>query len=179
MQIKEKNIEEIEHKLAEMNTELNKIAYLEVALKADFTFQIKRYIWGRLAGLYEEKKMLDKAAKAMSNKAGIEVAFKDKVESYLKAAEIYAKMGKIDDADLMFLRASRQDGGEKVKLAMKNIYKINAENLEKQGKKRNAMLFYERLLKMNLEDMEEREVREKLKEIYKSLGMFREANLLK
>ncbi len=43
VQVREKTIEEIEEKLTEMSTALNKISYLESALKAvDFSFEIKR-----------------------------------------------------------------------------------------------------------------------------------------
>ena len=179
VQIKEKTIEEIEEKLEEMKTPLNKIAYLESALKENFTFKLKREILSKIAELYEFNKMLEKAAKAISNKAGIEVSFRDKIESYLKAAELYARLGKINDAELMFTRAARvaqeQRENSKVELAKKNIFLTNAKSLERQGKKGAAAGFYEALIKMRLDDMEKQEVKERLIDIYKSLGKFREA----
>ena len=44
MQVRESTIEEIESKLGEMATPLNKIAYLESALhESGFSFEIKMY----------------------------------------------------------------------------------------------------------------------------------------
>jgi len=50
IQVREKTIEEMETKLLSMNTALNKISYLESALKAvGGSFEIKRFIWGKRA----------------------------------------------------------------------------------------------------------------------------------
>ena len=183
IQVREGTIDEIEKRLAEMNTALNKIVYLESALKeSGFSFEIKRFLWGKLVGLYVERVMFEKAAKAMSNKAGMEVVLRDKINSYLEAAELYSKVGKIDDADEMFVRAGR-DGSDadkmKVRLARKNIYLVMVNDLEAKGKKASAAKFYERLIKMNLDDVEKNEIRDKLLVTYNALGLFREARLLK
>ena len=182
VQVRERSIEEIEGKLAGMNTVLNKIGYLESAVKIPgFSFEIKRFLWGELAGLYGERKMFERAARAMSNKAGMEVSFRDKVESYLSAAELFAKVGKIDDAEEMFVRASRDVNAVekvKIKLARKNIYFVLARGLEVDGKRAGAVKFYEKLIKMKLDDVERDEIKEKLLVMYKALGMFREAKLL-
>ena len=182
IQVRERTIEEIEDKLAGMNTALNKISYLESALKAtSFSFEIKRFLWGQLAELYAERKMFERAARAMANKAGVEVMFKDKIDSYITAAEFYSKIGKVDDADDMFLRASRDGNDEQkmaIRLARKNIYSVSASELERKGKKASAVKFYEKLIKMRLENVEKDEIKEKLLTTYKALGMFREARLL-
>ncbi len=179
--VKEKTVEEIEAKLSQMNTDLNKIAYLESVLKSDFTFEIKRFILEKLAELYEERAMFGKSAKAMSLKAGIEISFREKIESYMKAGELYAKSGKIEDAEKMFISALRDSNIEqkqKIKLARKNIYLVSAHALEKKGKRVNALKFYERLIKMKLDDLEKKEIKEKLISTYKSLGKFRDVRLL-
>jgi len=182
VQIRESTIEEIEDKLAEMTTPLNKISYLESALReGGFSFEIKRFIWGNLVGLYEERKMYEKAGRAMASKAGAEVTAKEKIESYLKAGELFAKGGKIEDADDMFVRASRDGDSEdkaKVRLARKNIFVINAQELEKQGKKVAATRFYEKLIKMNLLDEEKETIKERLIEIYRATGRFKDVALL-
>ena len=50
IQVREKNIEEIQDRLLEMDTELNKINYLESALKeSGFGYEIKRFLWGELS----------------------------------------------------------------------------------------------------------------------------------
>ena len=182
VQIREKTIDEIENKLASMNTALNKINYLESALKETrFSFEIKRFLWGRISLLYSERKMFERAAKASSNKAAVEISTKNKIDSYIMAAELYSKIGKVNDAEDMFVRASRDGSSEerrKIKLARKNIYLISAKDLESQGKKASAVKFYERLIKMDLEEIEKNEIRDRLIDIYNALGMFREARLL-
>jgi len=180
--VREKSIEEIDEKLHSMNTELNKISYLESALReAGFSYEVKRFIWGKLGELYISRKMYERAAKAISNKAGVEISSRDKIESYLLAGELYAKIGKIEDAEDMFVRASR-DGSlevkEKIKLARKNIYLVCARDLGEKGKRASSVKYYEKLIKMKLDDVEREEVKNKLIPIYKALGMFREARLL-
>ena len=182
MQVREKTIEEIELKLSSMNTVLNKINYLESAIKlAGFNFEIKRILWGKLSEFYSEGKMFERAAKAMSNKASLEVMSNEKFDSHITAAELYSKIGKVEDADEMFVRSGRNldaVGKRKVKLARKNIYLLAAKELENKGKKASAVKFYERLIKMNLEEVEKDEIKEKLISTYTSLGMFREAKIL-
>ena len=182
VQVREKTIEEFEEKLTHMGTDLNKISYMESALKiSGFNFEIKRFLWGELAKLYAERKMFERAARAMANKAGVEVMAKDKVDSYVTAAELFSKVGKVDDADDMFLRASRDGSDEqkmRIKLARKNIYSVSAKELENKGKKASAVKFYEKLIKMRLEDAEKVEIKMRLIDIYNALGMFREAKLL-
>jgi len=182
IQVRESTVEEIEFKLSEMQTPLNKIAYLESALKeSGFSFEIKRFIWNKLAGLYEERKMYEKAGRAMANKAGVEVTKNDKIEGYLKAGEYFAKAGHVEEADDMFVRAGR-DGEDsdkaKVRLARKNIFLVNAQELEKQGRRVSAVKFYEKLIKMNLPDEEKKLIKDKLIDIYKATGRFKDAQLL-
>lgn len=182
MPIREHTIEQIKERLDSMNTTLNKINYLESALNVSgFSFELKRYLWKELAELYVERKMFERAARAMANKAGTEVTVRDKIDSYVTAAEFYAKSGKVEDADNMFIRAVRDaDDSNKtrIKLARKNIYMASAEELERKGRKASAIKFYEKLIKMNLEDFEKKAIIDKLIGTYKALGMFREAKLL-
>ena len=59
-----------------------------------------------------------------------------------------------------------------------NVYLISAQELERKGKKASAVKFYEKLIKMNLEDVEKLEIKHKLLDTYNALGKFREARLL-
>jgi len=179
--IREKSVEEIEAKLVGMTTDLNQIAYLESALKADLTYDVKRFIWDKLVELYEARGMFDKAGRAMQGKAGVEVSFKDKIESYLSAGELYAKAKKLEDAEEMFLRAYRNAKGDeklRIKLAMKNIFLVSAHDLEKKGKRLGAVKYYEKLIKMPLDELEKKEIKEKLVGGYRALGRFKDAELV-
>ena len=182
VQVRESSIEGMAEKLKGMKTELNKIVYLESALKVKgFTYEIKRFLWGTLFELYEVRGMYDKAGKVLANKAGAEVTFRDQIESYLKAGELFAKAGKVEDAEEMFFRAGRNANFEqkqRVKLAMRNIFLVSAKALEKKGRKASALKFYERLIKLNLDELEKTEIKEKLLKTYRALGKFREAKLL-
>jgi tetratricopeptide (TPR) repeat protein len=183
VQVREKTIEDMETKLDSMGTALNKIVYLESALKAGIAanFEIKRFIWGELARMYEERKMFERAARALGNLAALEPMFRERMDSYVMAAELFCRLGKINDAEDMFVRAGRDvvgNGKAKVMLARKNVYLSAARELESKGKRASAVKFYEKLVKMKLEDIERGDILEKLRVLYKALGMFREARLL-
>jgi tetratricopeptide (TPR) repeat protein len=179
--IREKTKEEIQEKLKTIYTPLSKIAYLEIALKQNLDIETKKFLWETISNLYELRAMYDKAGKAMSGKAGLEFTFKTKIDSYIKSAELYCKAGKPEEAEDMFVKSSRDttlEQKEAIKFAMKNLFMLSAQNLEKQGKKVSALKFYEKLIKMKLDDLEKQEIKEKLIQTYKSLGKFREARLL-
>lgn len=180
--VREHTIEQIESRLESMNTALNKINYLESAISvAGFGIEIKKFLWNKLSDLYSERKMYERAAKAMANKAALEVSSRDKIDSYVSSAELYSIAGKVEDADNMFLKAIRDVAAHdkaKVVLARKNIYLKMASELESKGRKASAVKFYEKLLKMSLENFEKDKIKNKLIETYKSLGMFREIKLL-
>lgn len=182
VQVRERTIEQMSIKLRTINTALNKIIYLESALKvAASSFEVKRFLWAELAKLYEERKMFDRAALSLSNLASMEPMFKDRMDSYVMAAEMYSRVGKIAEADEMFVRAARDASDvdkKKVALARKNVYLKFATELDSKGKRASAVKFYERLIKMRLDEVEKSDILEKLKVSYNALGMFREARLL-
>jgi len=182
VQVREKTIEEMKIKLATMVTVLNKIIYLESALKAvGRDFEINRFIWGELARLYEDRKMFERAARALGTLGSMEPMFRERMDSYVMSAEMFCRVGKVAEADDMFVRALRganEVDKQKVRLARKNVYLSFANDLERKGKRASSVKFYEKLIKMKLEEIERREVVEKLKVSYNALGMFREARLL-
>ncbi len=175
------SIEEINFSLSGMKTELNKIAYLESVLRSGLGPEEKRFVLDKLGDLYSDRGMYEKAAKTMYVKAGGDVLIRDKIESYLKAGELYARAGKIEDAEDMFLRAIREANSEqkaKIKLARKNIFIVSAKELELKGKKVGAAKYYEKLLELELNELEKKDIKEKLISVYKSLGKFRDIDLL-
>lgn len=181
--IKNDVIEDIKEKLPKMNTSLNKVSFLENTLREkSYSFETKRFILTELIELYKSMKMYQKAAKMTSNKATIEITKRNKVNTYLDAAELYSKLGDIENAELMFSNASREatpDLKVGVILAKKNIYTQFADQSEKAGRKASAVKFYEHLIRMDIDEGEKNEMKEKLKKYYNALGMFREAKLLK
>jgi len=181
VQIREVNLAGVKLKLEGLVTDLNKIIYLESAIKKDFDIETKRFMWTKMAELYEERMMHDKAARAMTNLAGLGTTFREKIDNYLKAAELYAKAGRIDEAEDMFVKASRDSNEQQknmINLTRKNIYLASARDMERKNRRSGAMKFYEKLIKLKLDDLEKREIKEKLVLIYKALGKFREADIV-
>ncbi len=182
MQVREKNIDEIKEKLKSINTDLNKINYLEEAIKErGYSFEIKRFLLGELAKLYDERKMFSKAARYMSNKASIEITNKDKIDSYLYSAELYSKSHDVEEADNIFNKAYNESNPRdkpRILLTKKNIYMEFAKDLEKKGKKVTASKFYEKLIRMPIDNSEKLEIKEKLIQTYRALGLFREIKML-
>ena len=180
--VREKTIEEVEERLSKMLTTLNKLSYLESVLRVSgTTFEVKRFLYKRIANLYEDRKLFEKAARAMGNRAAIEVSPKEKLDSYICAAELFCKSGRVEDADEMFNRAMRDlddSGKAKVQLARKNIYLLSAQSLEGHGKPVSALKFYERLVKTRLDNLEKQNVKVKLISMYRKLGRFKDAKLV-
>lgn len=181
VQVIETNLEQINAKVSSMRTNLNKIDYLESAFKKEFSIEIKKSILKDLAELYEQERMFDRVAKTYSIKARFELTFKDKIDSYLLAADFYCKLGKIEDAEEMFSRASRESNEfqrKEIIVKRKEMYFRFAEYLEKIGKKSSSLKFYEKLLKMNLNEQEKEKAKEKVVRNYKILGKFKEAEII-
>jgi|APSaa5957512622_1039677.scaffolds.fasta_scaffold76975_2 hypothetical protein len=180
MQVKEQNLEEIKVKLVGIQTDLSKINYIESALLGNFDSETKRYLWVLVSELYESRKMYEKAGRAMSAKANAEVIFRETIDSYLKAGELFAKAGNVSESELMFIRAMRIGNDEqklKIKFAMKNIFLINAEVFAR-SRRNVAVVFYERLMELKLEADEKQQIKQKLMAIYQSLGRFKDVKLL-
>lgn len=178
MQVKEHLFQDVKSKYETLSTDLTKMEYLESVLKmSDVNMDVKKFSLGMLAELYEKRMMFDKAAKAMFGKAGYDLTFREKIDTYLKAAEYYAKAGNVLGAEDMFARASREANTEqqaRINLAKKNIYFTIANDLEKRGRMSNATKFYEHLLTLKIDDLEKSMIKNKLVDYYKRMGRFGE-----
>jgi tetratricopeptide (TPR) repeat protein len=177
----ETNLEQIKDKLDSIRTNFNKILYLESAIKKDFSIEIKRFIFMTLVVLYTQDGLYEKAAKTLSSKAKFDLTFKEKIESLISSAELYCKVGKIEDAEEMFSRSFRE-ANEVQRLDIlkkrKEMYFNYADYLEKQGKRSSSLKFYEKLMKIRLEKGERNKAKEKLIKTYTLLGRFKEANII-
>ena len=181
IRVAEKSLKEVEERLQKIGTPLIQIQYLESVLSKSFLdLESKRVLWKKLADLYSSRKMFEKAAKALIKKASIEITQSQKADDYITSAEYYVKIGKIQDSEHLFFKALRDcpDKRQTIRLARKNIYSAYAKIFEREMKKTSAMKLYEQLLKTDLEEIEKKEVKKKLKQLYLSLGMFREARLI-
>jgi tetratricopeptide (TPR) repeat protein len=176
--IKEKSLEEVQEKLREIKTNLNKAEYLESALKKNISLETNRFILKILCEIYEQEKLFERAGRSYSQKARFDHTFKEKIEDFLKAGENFCKAGKIEEAEQMFLAAYREAN----ELERKEIIKKRKESylkygdyFEKTNRKSLAVNFYEKVLNMKLNEDEKKFIKEKIKEIYLKLGRFKEA----
>lgn len=179
--VREKNTAEIKQKLNSIISDFGKVAYLESALTHNFTFDIKRFLYTTLADVCEKKKLYEKAAKAIVNRTTIEVTYRERIASFTKAGELYAKAGKVEESIHTFLKATSEANSiekQQIKTKVKNILLACAEEAYKSSKRSNAIKYYEKLLEMPMPDAEKQEIKNKLITIYKSLGKFAEVKSL-
>lgn len=176
MEIKERNRHDVEERLKSMGDYM-KIHYLTACLKHPFDFDTKRFALVKLGELYENKKMFLEAGKMMMNAAPINTTFHDKMDDFLKAAELFAKAGNFDEADIAFEKAiACGNDREKINLKQRRIelYKNQAIAYFDNDKRHSALIAYEKLLSYNLSETERREAQSKLLYLYEKLGKIKE-----
>ena len=153
------------------------IDHLNQFLKEPLTMDMKKFVYLKLAGLYEKISMLTEAAKIYDNIGMISIAFTEKIKHFVKEAELYIKTGSFDRADEAMRKAMNQANSiekENVYSSIKDFYKKQAEVYEKELKRNHAVAIYEKLLEMKISDMERREIKERLLELYEKLGKRKE-----
>ena len=158
------------------------IAYLTEILEEKIPIDTKKFICFKLAEIYEKKGMLDDAAKMFNNIALISIAFSEKIKHYIKESELYIKAGVFEKADGAMKKAMNQANAiekQDIYFIIKDFYKGQAEVYEKEMKRNNAARIYERLLQMNITDLEKQEIKKKLLELYEKLGKLKEYFILK
>ncbi|MEM4330868.1 MAG: hypothetical protein QW273_02575 [Candidatus Pacearchaeota archaeon] len=178
MRVNENTIEEIEKKLNSFSTDFNRILYLESAMKKELPIETKRFILNKLISLYEAGRMFEKAGKTLTTKARLDYTFREKIEDFVRAAEMFCKAGKIEDAEIVFTNAINEANEmQRKEISQKRVlmYKQYAEYFEKIGKRSLSAKFYEKLLNIKINNEEREKIKEKLKNIYLSIGKLKEA----
>jgi tetratricopeptide (TPR) repeat protein len=143
-------------------------------LKESIPTDIKRFVYLKLVEIYEKRAMFGDAALVYEKLIEISLSKTDKVSYFTKAAECYIKAGFFDKADLAVKKAVNESTiAEKAKItnSIREFYKNQAENYEKERRRNNAVKTYEKMLAMNYPDAEKKEINKKLAELYKNLGM--------
>jgi len=141
----------------------------------------KKFIFLKLASLYEASKLFGETAKAYDNAASVSLTFVEKIKHYTKAAESYARLGAFDRVDEAVRKAMAEANSRErddLQTTIKMMYKAQAVSLESEMKRSHAVKFYEKLLDMRLSDQERREIREKLSDLYQKLGKLHEFQAL-
>lgn len=140
----------------------------------------KKFIFLKLATLYEGSKLFGETAKAYENAASISLTFSDKIKHYTKAAEAYSRLGAFDRVDEAIRRAMAEANNRErmeIQNTIKQIYFSRARTLEAEQKRSHAVKFYEKLMEMRLTEQEKTETRAKLADLYNRLGKVRESKL--
>ncbi len=143
---------------------------------------VRRFIHQRLGEIYESKGMLVDAAKMFNNVANASMSFNEKKSFHLKEAELYILAGKFEDVDEAIKKAVREASAPEraeILLTVKEFYKKQAEIFEFNRRKNHAAKIYEKLLAMDISNIEKKEIKKKLLELYENLGKIKEYMALK
>ncbi len=175
---------EIEKELATKGKYVQ-IDYLTRFLKnTSLSTDIKKFVFLKLADLYEKTDMLIESAKYYNGAAVISLTFSDKTNYFIKEAEMYIKAGagdfiKADDAMKKAMREAPLMKRQEIYKTIKEFYKNQAGIYEKNLKRAQAVRVYEKLLEMKISDDEKKDFRNKLLKLYEKLGKIREYSALK
>ena len=138
---------------------------------------VKKLIYMKLAELYEKKSLYLDAAKLLEGVATTSTSSTDKMNFYLKAAEMYIKGSAFSRVDEILKRSLSDTGSkerENLHLAIKNFYRMQGEIYEKTNRRNHAVKIYEKLLDIRMPEAEKQEIKEKLLKLYENLGKLKE-----
>jgi tetratricopeptide (TPR) repeat protein len=146
-------------------------------LKENLPVDIKRFVYLKLVAVYERRSMFADAAAVYDKLIEISMTPTDKTVYRTKATECYIKAGFFDKADLSMKNLSGEAKlGEKAKInsSIKDFYLSQAQTYEKEKRRAKAIQTYQRILTLNLLDVEKDEINKKLLTLYKETGMIKE-----
>jgi len=172
---------EIEEEL-EGKGDFVKIDLLERYLDQSPPLDLKKFALRILIQVYDNIKMFNEAGKTEEILATNSIAFSEKNNHFVKAAGFYIKASQFNSADYAMKRAmveANQTEKQDIYFAVKDFYKRQAEVYERELKRKNALRIYEKLLEMNISDLEKKEIKERLLGLYEKLGMLKEYYALK
>ena len=172
---------DIDAKLANVGDYV-KIDYLTRCLKQTLDFDTRKFVLSRLGEIYGQRGMPLEAARMTAAGAEINTTFQAKINDYMKAAEFFIKGGAFDDADTTFNKAVACCNGlqkESIKSKRKELYFSQAGAYIKRDKRNQALLTYEKLLTIELNPEEKREVQSTLLSLYEKLGKVKDFYTLK
>ena len=172
---------DIEEKLAGRG-EFVQMDYLSKLLKERLHRDTKKFIYLKLIEIYNKRGMFNDVGKMYEAISEISIAFSEKIKYYVKAVGYYIKSGFFDKADYAMKKALGEANSverNEIVFVIKDFYKRQAEDYEKELKRNHAARIYEKLLEMNISDSERKEINKKLMELYEKLGRLKEFYALK
>ncbi len=176
MEKKEVTRKEIEAKLENVGDYV-KLDYLQNCLKKQIDFDTRRFVLVKLASIYESRKMYLEAAKVIRSAADINATFDAKMRDFLKSTEFFIKAGYFDEADISLaktLASASENQKVAIKIKVKEYYNAQAKEFIRKDKRRHAMETYEKILELDLNPFEKKEVQTNLLSLYQKLGKINE-----
>ncbi len=146
-------------------------------LKQNIPLDLKKFVMLKLVEIYERRAMFQAAGEIYNRLIEITLINSEKTEYAIKEIKAYIQAGLYDKAGLTVKTiVSEVSLTERAKIvnSIRDFYKIQAENYEKQGRRNKALQTYERMLTMNYSELEKKEINKKLLGLYKSLGLIKE-----
>ncbi len=142
--------------------------------KENLPTDIRKFIYIKLAEIYEKRNMFAEAADINGKLAEIAVIMTEKANFFIKETEDYIRAGFFDKAEnsikkiIANVKASERP---KIMNSIKEFYKNQAGIYEKERRRSLAVKTYEKLLTLNISEEEKGEINKKLFSLYKELGM--------
>jgi len=142
-------------------------------LKENPPLDIKKFLLTKLIEVYQGRKMFCDAADSCSRLIELTNDNKEKANILVKQTEFYIKSGFFDKADGVLKKMIEEiDPKErsKIMLNIKQFYKEQALIYENQKRKSKAIETYEKILTLNINEQEKKEIENRLLFLYKDLG---------
>ena len=161
-----------------------KMDNLERFLKVNFDLplDIKKFVYQKLAIIYEGRKMFADAAKCYEKIAELEQLPSEQLKKYLKAVEMYIKVEMFDKANnLIQSKMENLNSIQKKEISnsIVNFYKNEAKECL-AGRRSKTVKIYEKMLVMNIVPINEKEIiKEDLLKLYMNIGNMIEYGHLK
>ncbi|MCL5018202.1 MAG: hypothetical protein M1416_00330 [Candidatus Pacearchaeota archaeon] len=142
--------------------------------KENIPTDIRKFIYAKLAGIYEKRNMFADAADIYGRLAEISMIAEEKANFFIKETENYIRAGFFDKADLAIKKIIanvKATERPKIMISIKEFYKKQAEVYEKEKRRSFAVKTYEKILTLHISDAEKDAIYKKLLGLYKELGM--------
>ncbi|MEK6906871.1 MAG: hypothetical protein AABW81_04595 [Nanoarchaeota archaeon] len=159
-----------------------KIDYLGRLLKKEMATDVRKFVFLKLAEIYESKGLFSEGAKMIDSASLLSMVSSEKMKYHVKEAELYIKSGFFDRADEAVRKAMGEANPRDKTEIFKSItdfYKRQAIVYERENRRNHAAKVYEKLLGMKIEPAEKEEIGKKLLNLYEKLGKLKEYFALK
>ena len=154
-----------------------KIDYLQKFLSKAKSLEMRKFILLKTSEIYEDKGMLNEAARMCDSASHISIKDFEKVSLHMRESGLYIKSGYFEHADLAFKKAlsfASQREKDEIKKSLKEFYFKQGEAFEKSQRRSNAIKLYEKMQTIGLDEVEKARIRERLIDLYEKTGRLKD-----